>query len=154
MVTPPDYSQPAQRSEAPYKEIIVKYQDLTPQFCTFGFVSKYKKGTSVAIGQTEFQFRAGLLYFHSSSYQWLVVAGSRAQFKGNGTINSEGNYGFMLTAIDGQINGGGGSDRFRIKIWDVGAGIIVYDNQAGSDDAAELDDLTILHGGSIVIHKK
>ena len=56
--------------------------------------------------------------FHSTSYEWLVVAGARAQYKGEGTINGSGNYGFMLTAIDGQINGGGGVDKFRIKIWD------------------------------------
>jgi len=24
----------------------------------------------------------------------------------------------MLTAIDGDVTGGGGADRFRIKIWD------------------------------------
>lgn len=27
------------------------------------------------------------LRFHSSTYQWLVVAGSRAQFKGDGEVN-------------------------------------------------------------------
>jgi len=59
-------------------------------------------------------------------------------------------FGFMLTAIDGQANGGGGIDKFRIKIWDAG-GVIVYDNQLGlSDDG---DPTTILGGGSIVLHK-
>jgi len=56
----------------------------------------------------------------------------------------------MLTAIDGQVNGGGGIDKFGIKIWDAG-GVIVYDNQLGlSDDG---DPTTILGGGSIVLHK-
>src|SRR5918995_6503215 len=55
---------------------------------TFGFVSKYKKGATVPDGTTEFEFNAGNLYFQSSSYQWLVVAGgTKAQFKGSGTIN-------------------------------------------------------------------
>ena len=117
----------------------------------FGFVAKYQKGANVPAGQTEFQFKAGNLNFHSLAYQWLVVAGARAQFKGTGTINGLGNYGFMLTAVDGQISGGGGSDRLRIKIWDIASGIIVYDNQPGSADDASLT--TTIDSGSIVIHK-
>ena len=58
--------------------------------------------------------------FHSESYQWLVVAGARAQYKGAGTFNGVPGYGFLLTAVDGQVNGGGGMDKFRIKIWDPG----------------------------------
>ena len=65
---------------------------------TFGFVSKYKKGMTVPEGNTEFQFHAAGLNFKSTSYQWLVVAGANAKFKGVGTINGAGNYGFMLTA--------------------------------------------------------
>lgn len=117
----------------------------------FGFVSKYKKGATVPTGETEFNFKVGSLNFRSASYQWLVVSGARAQYKGAGTINGAGSYGFMLTAIDGQISGGGGVDRFRMKIWDLSTGVIVYDNQFGDDDGAALS--TALGGGSIVIHK-
>ena len=84
----------------------------------FGFVSKYKKGATIPTGVTEFQFKVANLNFYSNTYEWLVVAGARAQYKGTGTINGGGNYGFMLTAIDGAISGGGGIDKFRIKIWD------------------------------------
>ncbi|MCI0534691.1 MAG: choice-of-anchor D domain-containing protein, partial [Verrucomicrobiales bacterium] len=119
---------------------------------TFGFVAKYKKGAQVPEGNTEFQFKASELNFSGSVYQWLVVSGSLAQFKGSGTINGEPGYGFMLTAIDGQINGGGGSDRFRLKIWHQATGVIIYDNQIGTSDDAGLGDSTILGGGSIVIH--
>lgn len=115
----------------------------------FGFVSKYQKGATIPSGHTEFQFKAGDLNFKSTSYQWLVIAGARAQYKGVGTINGLGEYGFLLTAIDGQINGGGGTDKFRIKIWEIG-GDIVYDNQMASEDNAILT--TVLGGGSIVIH--
>jgi hypothetical protein len=84
-----------------------------------------------------------------------VVAGARAQFKGKGTIDGKGEYGFMLTCTDGQLPGGGDTDRLRIKIWDIGTGVIVYDNQAGSDDDAELgSDFTLVGGGKIVIHKE
>jgi PKD repeat protein len=118
----------------------------------FGFVAKYKMGANVPDGNTEFQFKAGDLNFHSSSYQWLVVAGKKAQFKGEGTINGAGHYGFMLTAIDGQISGGDGVDKFRIKIWDMdNSDAIVYDNQMAGGDGD--DPTTVLGGGSIVIHK-
>jgi hypothetical protein len=109
------------------------------------------QGATIPTGETEFQFHAANLDFHSVSYEWLVVAGARAQYKGAGIIKGmNGVFGFMLTAIDGQVNGGGGIDKFRIKIWGAG-GVIVYDNQLGlSDDG---DPTTILGGGSIVLHK-
>ena len=117
----------------------------------FGFVSKYKKGASVPTGNTEFVFRAAELDFHSSEYEWLVVAGPQAKFKGIGTVNNSGNYGFMLSAVDGQINGGGDVDKFRIKIWDRDDDDkVVYDNQPDDADDAELT--TAIGGGSIVIH--
>jgi len=107
---------------------------------TFGFVSKYKKGASIPDGNTEFQFKTGNLNFSSTSYEWLVVnqAGANAQFKGYGTIDGAGNYGFMLWAGDGA------PDTFRIKIWDAVTEIVVYDN--GTNQA--------IGGGSIVVHKK
>jgi len=115
---------------------------------TFGFVSKYQKGATVPTGNTEFQFKAGGLNFHSTFYEWLVVAGARAQYKGTGTINGTGDYYFMLTAIDGQVSGGGGVDKFRIKIW--GDSGLIYDNHIGAADTEAPS--TALGGGSIVIH--
>jgi hypothetical protein len=118
----------------------------------FGFVSKYKKGADVPDGQTEFHFKAGDLNFHSTSYDWLLVAGPNAKFKGIGTINGQGNFGFMLTATDGQLNGGDGVDKFRIKIWDIdNGGAVVYDNKMGQPD--DSNEGTELGGGSVIIHK-
>jgi hypothetical protein len=119
---------------------------------TFGFVAKYKKGASTPTGQTEFQFKVADLNFHSTSYDWLVCGGPKCQFKGEGTINGVGTYGFMLSAIDGALPGGGGADKLRMKIWDLLTGQVVYDNQMIDDDFA--DPTTVLGGGSIVIHKK
>jgi parallel beta-helix repeat protein len=118
----------------------------------FGFVSKYKKGAKMPTGRTEFQFKAGNLNFHSSSYEWLVIAGPNAKYKGEGTINGSGNYGFMLTATDSEVNGGGEVDTFRIKIWDKdNDGLVVYDNKMDvSDDSY---DGTELGGGNIKVHK-
>jgi hypothetical protein len=101
----------------------------------FGFVAKYKKGANVPDGNTQFQFKAGDLNFHSSSYEWLVVAGNKAQFKGEGTINGGGSYKFMISADDDS------PDTFRIQIFDDNG--TVYDN--GSQQS--------LSGGSIKVHQ-
>ena len=118
----------------------------------FGFVSKYKKGQSTPDGETEFQFQAGNFNFHSTLYDWLVIAGAKAQFKGSGTVNGTGDFAFMLTSIDGQVNGGGGIDKFRIKIWNKATSETLYDNQMGAADGDTPS--TALGGGSIVIHDK
>ena len=91
------------------------------------------------------------LNFHSESYQWLVIAGAKAMYKGTGTINGEGEYGFLLSAIDGELPGGGGADKFRIKIWELDTEIVIYDNKLDAPD--DVDPDTILGGGSIKIHK-
>lgn len=119
----------------------------------FGFVAKYKKGQTEPDGNTEFQFKAADLNFNSVSYEWLVVAGPNAKFKGTGTINGEGAYKFMITASDGDLKNNGEPDSFRIRIWEAdenGTGISVYDNQIGEDVNGYAT--TELGGGSIIIH--
>jgi hypothetical protein len=115
----------------------------------FGFVSRYQSGATAPSGNTEFNFSAGGLNFHSDVYEWLVVnqGGTNAQFKGSGTINGElapngTAYRFMIWATDG---GQGGVDTFRIKIWyeDNGSEVAVYDN--GTNQA--------IGGGNIAIHQ-
>ena len=99
----------------------------------FGFVSRYNQGASVPEGQTQFRFKAGDMRFKSDSYQWLVVAHHKAQYKGVGTINDSENYGFMLTAIDEALTPSTDTDLFRISIWDEDNNdAIVYDNQMGA----------------------
>jgi PKD repeat protein len=120
---------------------------------SFGFVSKYQKGATTPTGNTQFQFHSASLDFHGDSYQWLVIAGSRAQYKGVGSIKGRvGSFGFLVTAIDGHLSGGGGVDRFRIKIWDVVTNAVIYDNQPGQVD--DSDAATALGGGSITIKAK
>jgi len=119
---------------------------------SFGFVSKYKKGATTPMGETEFEFMVADFTFYSDSYEWLVIAGHRAQYKGTGTINGAGAYGFMLSAIDAKLTPSVEVDCFRIKIWDEATGAVVYDNQM--DDAEDADVTTEIGGGSIVIHKK
>jgi alpha-tubulin suppressor-like RCC1 family protein len=119
----------------------------------FGFSSRYHRGAAVPDGNTRFTFRDGNFTFSSTEYDWLVIAGARAQYKGVGTVNREGSYGFMLTATDSDRSGGGEEDRFRIKIWDRDNGdTVVYDNQAGEGDDADLTaDGTRLTRGSITV---
>ena len=110
---------------------------------TFGFVSKYKKGETVPIGQTEFQFKVAGLNFHSSSYDWLIITGGDfARYKGSGTINGLGDYKFMLWAGDGD------PDTFRIKIWlddeETGEETVIYDNGMHQP----------IGGGQIVVHSQ
>jgi PKD repeat protein len=116
----------------------------------FGFVSKYQKGASIPVGNTEFQFQAGDLNFHSSSYDWLVIAGAKALYKGTGTVNGHDGYKFLVSAIDGSKSGGGGVDKFRIKIWNASTSTVVFDNQIGAADDATAT--TAITKGSIVIH--
>jgi hypothetical protein len=127
---------------------------------TFGFVSKYQKGATVPTGDTEFQFQVASFEFHSNIYQWMVVSGGLAQYKGTGTINGTGSFNFMLTARDGALYSAGTPDGFRMKITDS-SGSVVYDNMAAS---ASGDTLTSgntevlgdngVGGGSIIIHSK
>jgi hypothetical protein len=125
----------------------------------FGFNSQYKKGATVPTGETEFNFSDGNMNFHSTAYTWLVVSGYKAQYKGTGTINGSGNYEFTLTAYDGDINGGGGVDRFRIRITGANNGAVVFDNRyrnsGGGLEPTDMDtaDPEAISGGSIVIHK-
>ena len=65
-----------------------------------------------------------------------------ARFKGEGTINDQGAYKFMIWAGDGTVSDG--ADTFRIKIWweDDAGEHVVYDN--GMDQA--------IGGGNIAVH--
>lgn len=120
---------------------------------SFGFVSKYAKGATQPDGNTEFQFDAGGLSFKSTRYDWLVVASAKAQYKGYGSINGSGErYGFLLTAFDGALDKSNPTDRFRIKIWDIASGVVVYDNRRGNAD--DSDASQTIGAGSIVIHSR
>jgi hypothetical protein len=119
---------------------------------TFGFVSKYQNGASQPTGNTEFQFQTGDFRFKSDSYDWLVISGAKAQYKGSGSVNGVPGYSFILTATDGQINGGGGSDKFRIKIWNPAG--IVYDNVVGASDQINEASPQAVGGGSIIIQSR
>jgi hypothetical protein len=105
---------------------------------SFGLVAKYKNGANTPDDNTESQFRAAGFNFHSTDYQFLMVAGAKTPFKGTVSVNGVDGYGFLLTGIDGKVTGGGG---------------IVYDNDIGASDDINSADQQELIKGYIVIHK-
>ncbi len=125
----------------------------------FGFVSKYKKGANVPTGNTTFEFAAGNIEFYSTSYEHLVVTGNKAQYKGVGIVEGQGEFKFRLTVRDADINTDDSfdTDAFRIQIWKTvlvdGAPTdwVLYDNGLGVDPST-YGGTTELGGGSIKIH--
>src|SRR5262249_6737133 len=114
-----------------------------------GLNAKYPSGSSVPTGQTQFKFAD--IDFRSTGYDWLVVSGPEAQYQGSGKVNGGGSYGFLVTLIDGEATGGGGTDLFRIKIWDKNNGnAVVFDTQPGAPTTAS--PTTPLGGGDLVVH--
>jgi hypothetical protein len=112
---------------------------------SFGFVSRYAKGANVPTGNAQFTFKAGGLDFHGSSYEWMVITGGgKVQFKGVGTVNGIGDFGFLIFATDGAATQPiGAPDSFRIRIWDKGDNdAVVYDNLLEQP----------LAEGSIIVH--
>jgi len=116
---------------------------------SYGFTSKYFKGAANPKGETQLQFQLAGLEFNALNYDYLVVSGTKAQFKGQGKLNGDGSYNFILTVLDGQLPGGGGTDRIRVKIWNKNTGAVVYDTQRGASDAA--DPTTAVGSGSSVV---
>ncbi|PYR84128.1 MAG: hypothetical protein DMG19_17485, partial [Acidobacteria bacterium] len=100
----------------------------------FEFNAKYHKDSTVPSGDTNVDLQAADMHFQSTSYEWLVVSGSRAQIKGSGKINGKGDYGILLTAIDGKISDEDRTDRVRLKIWNKADGVIIYDNVPTASD--------------------
>jgi hypothetical protein len=78
-----------------------------------------------------------------------------------GTINGSGNYGFILSGFDADLNTADSftDDLFRIKIWDAATGETVYDTSCDAGGVCEGDlPSDVKKGavpirGSIVIHE-
>ncbi len=124
----------------------------------FGFKLKYKKGQSVPDGSTNFRFAGGNLEFNATSYDWMIISGARARYKGEGTVNGGTDlYKFQVTALDAGISGDGiTQDGFRIKVWQEdanGVETVLYDNGLGADDSTGSGGTTPIGGGSITIHQ-
>jgi PKD domain len=123
----------------------------------FGFSKVHQAvGDDRPTGHAEFHYRPSDIRFQADrEFDWLIINGPRASFQGSGTINNAGNYGFLVSAIDGDVTGGGGTDYVRIKIWDKVTLAVVYDSQPGAPNSADpttpVDGKINIQGGSPLI---
>ncbi|MDO9376242.1 MAG: HYR domain-containing protein, partial [Ferruginibacter sp.] len=106
---------------------------------TYGFQTNYYKGATNPKGETWFILNNGEFEFNALNFDYLVVSGAKAQFKGLGKMVRNGieqsGVAFILTVIDGQLSGGGNIDKIRMKIYNKNSGEVYYDNQPGASDA-------------------
>ncbi len=114
---------------------------------SFAFRASERPDGRPPTGRATFELPAAGLRFTTTEHAWLVVAGNRATFRGRGTINGAGDYGLLVTAIDGDADGAGLPDRIRVRIADWSSELLVYDNQPGASLAS--DAAAVLGGGSI-----
>jgi len=111
---------------------------------TLNVNAKYLPNAAMPSGNTQFQVAGS--QFTSTSYEWLVVAGNRAQYRGTGTINGSGSYGFAVTVVDSAV------DRFRIRVWDNSTGTTVYDSAPAAGDDLDTANPQALGGGNVTVH--
>jgi predicted RNA-binding protein with TRAM domain len=103
---------------------------------SFGFTCTYFKNATRPKGETQFEFKAGDFEFNALNFDYLSISGNKAQFKGSGKITGgPSGVAFIMTVIDGDLPGGDGVDRIRMKIYNKKKGMVIYDNQPGSGDA-------------------
>ncbi|HEX7186033.1 MAG TPA: ELWxxDGT repeat protein [Thermoanaerobaculia bacterium] len=94
-------------------------------------------------------FRLTGLDLRSRTLSRLTPNGATAWIEGEGTVNGRGSYLFRIAVTDGQAPGGGGTDRFRVRVWDPGTGATLFDSEPGAPDSSP--PTTALGGGSIKI---
>ncbi len=123
--------------------------DAAGEKVTFAISAQYLKSGSTA-GNTEVQIHG--LRFKATSIDWLVVSGPNAQYTGTGTWNGSGNFGYEVTAQDGDAIARGNVDKFRIRIWDNSTGNVVFDNVPVASNDIDSANPQAIGGGSIVVH--
>jgi VCBS repeat-containing protein len=122
-----------------------------------GFSAQYPDASSDPEGTTQFTFSEGGLEFFADSYQWLIIVGGWAQYGGTGTINGIGQYAFVITAMDADVDTYFGieTDRFGIKIIDViDNDKIVFDTALSPDASMDyFGTVPTIGGATVKIHK-
>ena len=113
---------------------------------SFNILARYQGEDTVPTGSFDLKMNAGRIDFHSTSFDWLVVAGGVAQLQGRGTMSGTGDYGFLVIANDGAS-----IDAIRIRVWNRATGEIVYDNEPS--EPVDSSVLMTLGGGSIQAHQ-
>ncbi len=81
-------------------------------------------------------FKVGGFEYNAVNFEYLSLAGAKAQIKGNGKIvGGQSGISFIMTVLDGDVQGG--ADKIRMKIYSKNTGQVYYDNQPGASDAAD-----------------
>jgi len=103
---------------------------------SYGFAMNYFKNATLPKGETQFEFKVGNFEYNAVNFDYLVISGAKAQFKGTGKIvGGQSGINFIMTVIDGDLDGTG-IDKVRVKIYNKNTGQVYYDNQPGASDAA------------------
>ncbi len=103
---------------------------------SYGFAINYFKNSTNPKGETQFEFKVADFEFNALNFDYLVISGAKAQFRGTGKITGgQSGIGFIMTVIDGALDGTG-IDKIRMKIFNKNTGQVYYDNQTGASDAA------------------
>jgi hypothetical protein len=103
---------------------------------SYGFSVNYFKGATYPKGETQFEFKVGEFEFNALNFEYMSIAGAKAQMKGTGKIiGGQSGINFILTVTDGQLDGTG-IDRIRMKIYNKNTMQVYYDNQPGASDAS------------------
>ena len=96
----------------------------------------YFKGATYPKGETQFDLKVGEFEFNALNFEYMSIAGARAQMKGTGKIiGGQSGINFILTVTDGQLDGTG-IDKVRMKIYNKNTMEVYYDNQPGASDVA------------------
>lgn len=80
----------------------------------FAFAAVYRRGATKPIGLFEVLSLESRLLFSATSFDWLTVAGKRAEMQGHGNVNGRSGWSFRAVAVDGT------PDRIEIRIWQDG----------------------------------
>ncbi len=99
----------------------------------FGYSVNYFKGAANPKGETQFELKVGDFEYNALNFEYLSVAGAKAQIKGTGKITgAQSGINFIITVTDGALDGTR-VDKVRIKIYNKNTGQVYYDNEQGSD---------------------
>jgi hypothetical protein len=116
----------------------------------FAFMAKYHKRKKTPRGATRFYLKEAKIKFKSKTYDWLMVNGNVAMYQGTDKIKKDrNNYRFQVSAMD-DGRGKKAEDKYRLQLWNIVSGALIYDNQLPDDPNALPTD--VVDRGAIVIH--
>jgi hypothetical protein len=90
--------------------------------------AKYRINGKFPVGKITFAL--GDMTFQSEKLDWMAIDGRKSWVRGQGQLNGQGGYEFLLSVVDDRLNR---RDFVRMKIWTVNGKWVevVYDSQPG-----------------------